>query len=541
MPPKCRRGNNGHAWPHAGRRSTGSNGDEPAEGSGRAPYKLQSPKVLVMWPKAEQFDEEKVIELMRGLGEGIRLKIAHKDHADGTPHYHAYIEFQSQPSIRDAQNRLTVNGNKPSFQPVVRTPEKVWKYVGDSDKASTFVVQDYFPPGHFRPPPRQEVRSVATELAEAVEDGSHEQALEALKNKANHNYTHIRDMSTTSDEFMKYMLQHATSDYFKNFVNINTASKNAFKPPEVPYERPLGLVIDLEHYPEISDWVENELKPRLGKGSQGSRGKSLCLYGESRTGKTLFFRSLPGNHIYMHHLFNSTEFLSKPEADFAIFDDFRSLEYLPSFKCWYRQQHRFTITDKYKPKEMVTWGRPAICLENDDPRNGPKLTPGDIDSLNMNMIFVEVTGEHKLAWVDSEQVDLAKATAEQEALRATEEVAMVPLEGFSPPWSLADDSQSEDELFVANTEWESTLWGPEPVHEEPNFPEDDSSPLSSLDTESPPAPEAPMVVPRGIKRKRGSNPFVDDEAGVSGDEDEQEDDEDEDGHLEGFVVPDHVF
>lgn len=108
MPPKRRRGNNGHAWPHAGRRSTGSNEDEPAEGSGRAPYKLQSPKVLVTWPKAERFDEEEAITLMRGLGAGIKLKLAREDHADGTLHYHAYLEFESQPSIRDAQNRLTV-------------------------------------------------------------------------------------------------------------------------------------------------------------------------------------------------------------------------------------------------------------------------------------------------------------------------------------------------------------------------------------------------------------------------------------------------
>lgn len=398
---------------------------------------------------------------------------------------------------------------------------------------------------------------MATAPAEAIEDGSHEQAVEDLKNKADHKYGHIRDMSSTSDQFMSHMLKYAPADYFKNYVNINTASKNAFKPREVPYERPPGLVVDFEHYPEVADWIENELKPRLGKGPQGSRyvlpcirylmqltfcrGKSLCLYGESRTGKTLFARNLPGDHIYMQYLFNATELLAKPKVDFIIFDDFRGLEHLPSFKCWYGHQYTFTITDKYKPKETITWGRPAICLENDDPCDNHKLTPGDLDWLEKNMLFVQVSGEHKIAWVDPNQAELEKAAADQEALRISEEATLVFPDGSSPPWSLAEDSLSDGGLFVSDSQWDQTLWGPEPGPEETNAPEDDSLSLSSLDMVTPPQPVAPMEAPRGIKRKRGPNPFIDDEASVSGEEDEQEDDEDEDGCLKGFVVPDDVL
>ena len=121
------------------------------------------------------------------------------------------------------------------------------------------------------------------------------------------------------------------------------------------------------------------------------RGKSLVLYGPTRTGKTTWARSL-GRHAYFGGLFSLDENIA--DAEYAVFDDINGgIGFVPSYKWWLGYQLQFYATDKYRGKKMITWGRPAIWCSNEDPREDPKA---DYDWLNKNCIFAYVPEETPL-------------------------------------------------------------------------------------------------------------------------------------------------
>ncbi len=93
-----------------------------------------------------------------------------------------------------------------------------------------------------------------------------------------------------------------------------------------------------------------------------------------------------GKHAYFGGLFSLTESLE--DCSYAVFDDINGgIQYLPSYKWWLGHQKEFYATDKYKGKQHIQWGRPAIWVSNNDPReeNG-----ADYEWLNTNCTFVYV-------------------------------------------------------------------------------------------------------------------------------------------------------
>lgn len=110
------------------------------------------------------------------------------------------------------------------------------------------------------------------------------------------------------------------------------------------------------------------------------RPRSLILVGKSRTGKTEWARSL-GRHVYYNGLFNLDDW--DATAKYVIFDDF-NIEFFNQYKAWFGAQKRFTVTDKYRKKKTITWGRPMIWIGNDDPRTNDKV---DKEWMDLNSVY----------------------------------------------------------------------------------------------------------------------------------------------------------
>lgn len=68
--------------------------------------------------------------------------------------------------------------------------------------------------------------------------------------------------------------------------------------------------------------------------------------------------------MYYNHLFNLSDW--DPAAKYVIWDDF-GWDFIPAKKCFLGAQREFTISDKYKKKKTVVWGKPSIVLTNDLP------------------------------------------------------------------------------------------------------------------------------------------------------------------------------
>lgn len=109
------------------------------------------------------------------------------------------------------------------------------------------------------------------------------------------------------------------------------------------------------------------------------------LYGPTRTGKTLWARSL-GSHAYFGGLFCLDESLD--DVGYAVFDDMQGgLKFFHAYKFWLGCQASFYATDKYKGKKLIKWGRPSIYISNQN----PLLDEGvDHDWLIGNCDFIEI-------------------------------------------------------------------------------------------------------------------------------------------------------
>lgn len=88
--------------------------------------------------------------------------------------------------------------------------------------------------------------------------------------------------------------------------------------------------------------------------------------GPSRTGKTNWARSI-GPHLYWNGMFNLDLFTKSQDIKYAIFDDWEDWSRFYNYKCWLGAQAEFTVTDKYRKKMQIKWGKPAIVLSNIDP------------------------------------------------------------------------------------------------------------------------------------------------------------------------------
>jgi hypothetical protein len=76
------------------------------------------------------------------------------------------------------------------------------------------------------------------------------------------------------------------------------------------------------------------------------------------------------------------------DCDYAVFDDMSGgFKFFNNYKGWLGCQHEFTITDKYRAKKKLMWGRPSIMLMNDDPEASPDV---DLDWLRANCIIVYI-------------------------------------------------------------------------------------------------------------------------------------------------------
>lgn len=106
-------------------------------------------------------------------------------------------------------------------------------------------------------------------------------------------------------------------------------------------------------------------------------------------GKTVWARSL-GNHVYCCLQFNVDDIRAGlQDAKYAVFDDMQGgFQFFPGYKGWLGGQHTFTVTDKYKGKTTITWGRPSIWLMNDDPEESAHV---DMDWVRKNCDIVHIT------------------------------------------------------------------------------------------------------------------------------------------------------
>lgn len=138
----------------------------------------------------------------------------------------------------------------------------------------------------------------------------------------------------------------------------------------------------------LNDWVR---KWTEGKEECERRPKGLVLIGGSRTGKSSLMATL-GDYVYFKNIWSSDNWEYLPP--YTIMDDMDAADEgkglsFSWFKPWFGAQDSITITDKYRPKEDISNGKPLIWLNNFKITETFKSEAAQ-DYIKKNMVYVNI-------------------------------------------------------------------------------------------------------------------------------------------------------
>ncbi|UDN67434.1 replication-associated protein [robinz virus RP_385] len=298
---------------------------------------------LITYSKCGDLSEWSVLDRFVELG--AECIIARELHKSGHIHFHVFADFGRKFRSRKT-SIFDVDGRHANIEPSWGTPEKGYDYaIKDGDILAG---------GLERPTGR-------------VGSGA-----------AFHIWTQITD-AEDRDEFWSLVQELDPKSLCCSFGQLQKYADWKYTPAPPVYATPGGF-----------EFVGGDLDGRDAWVQAAGRPMSLVLYGETRTGKTLWARSL-GRHIYNVGLVSGAECIKAMHDDvkYAIFDDIRGgMKFFPAFKEWLGGQMTVTVKLLYRDPVLVPWGRPTIWISNGDPRLD--MEPSDANWLEQNAIFIDV-------------------------------------------------------------------------------------------------------------------------------------------------------
>lgn len=292
-------------------------------------FRINARNFSLTYPQTPAGFELKIQDFLNDLPNVAYYVIGTERHADGGLHQHVALGFTSKKNIR-SQTFFDIDGQHPNIQ----STRNITDWITYCKKDGNFIESGSVP----RP---------KRSWSEVLSADTREEAERLVAEISPRDYI-------LNNERIDYWLskRYTTTfqgDYHPTFTEFNIS---------VPMQA----------------WADQRLN--------SDRPKSLILYGETRTGKTHWARSL-GPHMYFNGMFDMS--LWNPNAEYAIFDDFDDWSKFYSYKQWLGAQLQFTITDKYRKKSTIKWGKPTIILSNSLPQFS------DQDWVRKNCFIVQVS------------------------------------------------------------------------------------------------------------------------------------------------------
>lgn len=182
-------------------------------------------------------------------------RLGRESHQDGGTHFHAYVSPKTKCTTRNAR-LFDYAGSHPNVQPVRKTPWKMWDYAG---KENDVIYEHGERPG-------------GTGTSGRGRDSIWADALTA----------------PDKGGFLAHVRENAPRDYVLYFTALERFVEHHYREAPPVYKSP---EFETERIPELVQWV-NQSGIGGGGTGPGGRPRSLILYGPTRTGKTVWARSL---------------------------------------------------------------------------------------------------------------------------------------------------------------------------------------------------------------------------------------------------------
>jgi hypothetical protein len=291
---------------------------------------LTYPTAPVGWHK--EYVLEKLYELIPLVSRAV---VGRELHADGQQHFHALILVTQTFRSRD-ERCLDIDGQHPNIQSA-RSAKKAEAYC------------------------RKE-----GDVAERGDWSSEEKP----------GWSELLHEATSIESFLSLVKTNYPRDYVLNHEKLLFFAKNQYRTILPDYVSNPSYVFTIPD--SLTEWVSQHLR------GGAERPKSLWLCGGSRLGKTEWARSL-GVHIYWNAQYSLDVW--NVDANYLIIDDI-DWKYVPAKKSLLGAQKEFTMTDKYRKKQTLTWGKPSIFLCNQD--MNVYYTCEETEWLRFNCLFVSI-------------------------------------------------------------------------------------------------------------------------------------------------------
>nr|AGO02119.1 replication-associated protein [Tomato yellow leaf curl virus - Il]AGO02125.1 replication-associated protein [Tomato yellow leaf curl virus - Il]AGO02131.1 replication-associated protein [Tomato yellow leaf curl virus - Il] len=301
-------------------------------------FKVNAKNYFLTYPNCSLSKEEALSQLLAINTPTNKkfIRVAHELHEDGSPHLHVLIQFEGK---YQCKNQRFFDLSSPSrsahFHPNIQAAKS-------STDVKTYVEKDgdFIDFGIFQIDSRSArggQQSANDAYAEALNSGRKSEALNILKEKA-------------------------PKDYILQFHNLSSNLDRIFQEPPAPYISPF-LSSSFNQVPdELEVWVSENV---MSSAARPWRPNSIIIEGDSRTGKTMWARSLGPHNYLCGHLDLSPKVYSN-DAWYNVIDDVDP-HYLKHFKEFMGAQRDWQSNTKYGKPIQIKGGIPTIFLCNPGP------------------------------------------------------------------------------------------------------------------------------------------------------------------------------
>ncbi|ABY84412.1 AC1 [Emilia yellow vein virus-[Fz1]] len=261
------------------------------------------------------------------------IRICRELHEDGTPHLHVLIQFEGKFKCQNNRFFDLISPNRSAhFHPNIQGAKS-------STDVKTYMEKDgdVLDHGSFQIDGRSArggCQSANDAYAEAINSGSKATALNILREKA-------------------------PKDFVLQFHNLNSNLDRIFAPPMEVFNCPFSSSSFNQVPEELKSWVSENIKDAAAR---PWRPISIVIEGDSRTGKTMWARSLGPHNYLCGHLDLSPKVYSN-DAWYNVIDDVDP-HYLSTLKNLWGPKGTAKAIPKYGKPIQIKGGIPTIFLCN---------------------------------------------------------------------------------------------------------------------------------------------------------------------------------
>nr|AJW80835.1 AC1 [Tomato leaf curl Bangalore virus] len=306
-------------------------------------FKINAKNYFLTYPKCSLTKEEALSQLLNLQTPTSKkfIRICRELHEDGTPHLHVLIQFEGKFQCKNNRFFDLVSPTRSThFHPNIQGAKSSSDVKAYVEKDGGFI--DF---GVFQIDGRSArggQQSANDAYAEAINSGSKAAALNILREKA-------------------------PKDFVLQFHNLNANLDRIFTPPLEVYISPFSSSSFDTVPEELYQWAADNV---VDAAARPIRPISIVIEGDSRTGKTMWARSLGPHNYLCGHLDLSPRVYSN-DAWYNVIDDVDP-HYLKHFKEFMGAQKDWQSNTKYGKPVQIKGGIPTIFLCNPGPNSSYK-------------------------------------------------------------------------------------------------------------------------------------------------------------------------